>query len=115
MLPACSAAVNTTLQDYSITFVAQHKHETTSAGPFKELDGSSFPPSYFKAYVTSLPLTCGIVIPVFALVYMLWQHDTDLAVCTLGTYLLEVVAQLVSEGVYIKQGTFAVCISSTHA
>ena len=96
-------------------FSCQHKHfDETSAGPFKELDGSSFPPAYFKAYVTSLPLTFGIVIPVVALVYMLWERDTALAVCTLGAYLLEVVAQLVSEGSYIKQGTFDVCINVGH-
>lgn len=86
-----------------------------SAGPFQELDGSSFPPAYFKTYVTSLPLTFGIIAPVLALVYMLWQRDTNLAVCTLGAYLVEVVAQLVSEGVYIKQGIRAASTHVTHA
>ena len=68
------------------------------------MDGSLFPPSYFKTYVASTPLALGIVVPVIALAYMLWQHDTELATCTLGVYLAEVAAQLVSERVYIKQG-----------
>ncbi|KAL3161791.1 hypothetical protein ABBQ38_008883 [Trebouxia sp. C0009 RCD-2024] len=73
-------------------------------GPFKELDGSLFPPSYFKTYVASTPLALGIILPVIALVYMLWQHDTELAICTLGVYLVEVAAQLISERVYIQKG-----------
>ena len=85
-------------------FWQQVLFEKRPAGPFKEVDGSTLPPSYFQAYVTSMPLTFGIIIPVVALVYMVWQHDNDLAICTLGAYLVEVVAQLVSEGVYIKQG-----------
>lgn len=84
------------------------------AGPFKELDGSSFPPAYFQAYVTSLPLTFGIIVPVVALAYMFWQHDNNLAICTLGAYLGQVVAQLVSEGVYIKQGKLPVCVHVQH-
>lgn len=45
-----------------------------------------------------------------AFAYLLWQHDTELAVCTLGAYLVELVAQLVSESVYIKQGRTAACM-----
>lgn len=72
-------------------------------GPFKELDGSLFPPSYFKTYVASTPLALGIIMPVVALAYMLWQHDTELAISTLGVYLVEVAAQLISERVYIQK------------
>ena len=84
--------------------------EECMAGPFKELDGSTFPPAYIQAYLTSLPLTFGIIVPVVALAYMLWQHDTSLAICTLDVYLGQVVVQLVSEGVCIKQGKLAVCV-----
>ena len=110
--PSRFAATNSILQSYlhAICFANMNTVMNSTAGPFKELDGSLFPPSYINAYVASLPLTFGIIVPVVALVYMLWQRDTNLALCTLGAYLLEVMAQLVSEAVYVKQGTFAVCI-----
>ena len=74
------------------------------AGPFKELDGSLVPPAYFKAYVASTPLLLSVIAPAAAFAYLLWQHELHQGVSTLGVYLIELVAQLISESVYVKQG-----------
>ena len=71
-------------------------------GPFVELDGTRSPPSFFVAYVATVPLLLGIIVPTAGFGYLVWQNNTYLAASTLGLYLLEVVAQLVSEGVFLK-------------
>ena len=76
------------------------------SGPFIEKDGKSYPPSFFKIYVTSTPLSLGIFVPVAGFTILIWQGQAYLAACTLGVYLLEVAAQLISEGQYIKQSEF---------
>ena len=74
------------------------------AGPFVEADGSRRPPSFFKAYVISLPVTAGILLPAAGFLYLILQGRSYLATATLGVYLLELAAQLVSEQAFIKQG-----------
>lgn len=71
-------------------------------GPFVELDGTRTPPSFFSAYVVVVPLLLGIIAPAAGLGMLVWQNDAYLGACTLGLYLVEVAAQLVSEDVYLK-------------
>lgn len=72
------------------------------AGPFVEADGTRSPPSFFTAYVVTIPLLLGIVTPTIGLGYLVQHEDTHLGLCTLGVYLVEVVAQLLSEGVFLE-------------
>lgn len=71
-------------------------------GPFVELDGTRTPPSFFSVYVVVIPLLLGIIAPTAGLGMLVWQNDAYLGACTLGLYLVEVAAQLVSEDVYLK-------------
>ena len=74
----------------------------TAPGPFVELDGTRTPPSFFSAYVVLIPLLLGIIAPTAGLGMLVWQNEAYLGACTLGLYLVEVAAQLVSEDVYLK-------------
>lgn len=80
----------------------------TCTGPFKEQDGSYFPPAYVQPYVMTAALLFGVVTPTIVLGNLLWRHEIILGVCTLGVYLLEVAAQLISETVYVRKG---VCLT----
>jgi hypothetical protein len=72
------------------------------SGPFVEQDGTRSPPSFFQTYVVLVPLLLGIIAPTAGLGLLVWQDDAYLGASTLGVYLVEVAAQLISEGVYLK-------------
>ena len=82
---------------------SQSAASLTAAGPFREADGTSYPPEYIQTYVVAAPLTLGIILPAVAFIFLLWQQAFSLATCTLGVYLVEVMAQLKAEGFYLKQ------------
>ena len=46
----------------------------------------------------------GVVTPIIVLGYLLWRFEIVLGVCTVGVYLLEVAAQLISETLYVRKG-----------
>ena len=78
------------------------------SGPFVEQDGTRTPPSFFTAYVVLVPLLLGIIAPTAGLGLLVWQDDAYLGASTLGVYLVEVAAQLISEGVYLKTSELSV-------
>lgn len=78
------------------------------SGPFVEQDGTRSPPSFFQAYVVLVPLLLGIIAPTAGLGLLIWQDDAYLGASTLGVYLAEVAAQLISEGVYLKTSELSV-------
>ena len=88
---------------------SQSTASLNAAGPFREADGTSYPPEYIQTYVLAAPLTLGIILPAVAFIFLLWQHAFSLATCTLGVYLLEVMAQLKAEGFYLKQSKTCSC------
>lgn len=73
-----------------------------NSGPFVEQGGTRSPPSFFQTYVVLVPLLLGIIAPTAGLGLLVWQDDAYLGASTLGVYLVEVAAQLISEGVYLK-------------
>ena len=78
------------------------------AGPFVEQDGTRSPPSFFQAYVVLVPLLLGIIAPTAGLGLLIWQDDAYLGASTLGVYLLEVAAQLISEEVHLKTSELSI-------
>lgn len=49
-------------------------------------------------------LLFGVITPTIVLGYLLWRSEMVLGVCTVGLYLLEVAAQLISETLYVRKG-----------
>lgn len=78
------------------------------SGPFVEQDGTRSPPSFFQAYVVLVPLLLGIIAPTAGLGLLIWQDNAYLGASTLGVYLVEVAAQLISEGVYLKSSELSI-------
>ncbi len=78
------------------------------SGPFVEHDGTRSPPSFFQAYVVLVPLLLGIIAPTAGLGLLMWQDDAYLGASTLGVYLVEVAAQLISEEVYLKTSELSI-------
>lgn len=78
------------------------------SGPFVEQDGTRSPPSFFQAYVVLVPLLLGIIAPTAGLGLLMWQDDAYLGASTLGVYLVEVAAQLISEEVYLKTSELSI-------
>lgn len=79
-------------------------HGTTAGypGAFVEADGSRRTPSGFMAYVIVLPLTTGLIVPAAALAYLLWQQQIEVAVATVGVYLLGVLVQIFNEEAFLR-------------
>ena len=80
----------------------QHTRPCCVTGAFVEQDGERSPPAFFQTYVAVLPVLLGVLVPAAGLTLIVKQGNGYLGACTLGLYLLELAAQLVSEGVYIK-------------
>ena len=59
-------------------------------------------------------LLFGVVTPTFVLGYLLWRHEIVLGVCTMGVYLLEVAAQLMSETAYVRKGLCLIILVLLH-
>lgn len=59
-------------------------------------------------------LLFGVVTPTFVLGYLLWRHEIVLGVCTMGVYLLEVAAQLMSEKAYVRKGLCLIILVLLH-
>lgn len=51
-------------------------------------------------------LLFGVITPTVVLGHLLWRHEVVLGVCTVGVYLLEVAAQLISETAFVRKGMF---------
>lgn len=49
-------------------------------------------------------LLFSVICPSIAFSYLVWSNRAGLAVCTLGVYLLETAAQLISETAFVRQG-----------
>lgn len=45
----------------------------------------------------------GIPTPLCAIAYLAWQGQAALGFCTLAPYLLQLLTQIISEGVFMKQ------------
>ena len=74
------------------------------AGPFIEQDGSYFPPAFVQTYVMVVALLLSVICPSIAFSYLVWSNRAGLAICTLGVYLLETAAQLISETAFVRKG-----------
>ena len=46
----------------------------------------------------------GGLVPVCAMAYLAWQGQAILGFCTLGVYVMQLFAQIKSEGVYLRKG-----------
>lgn len=71
------------------------------AGPFREATGKVSPflvPKYMRGVVT-----LGGLVPVCAMAYLAWQGHATLGFCTLGVYVMQLFAQIKSEGVYLRK------------
>ena len=74
------------------------------AGPFNEVTGQRTAPAWFKTYVVILPLIFGQILPIAAGVYLAARGQTSLAASTMGAYSITVIAQQVSEAVFLMRG-----------
>lgn len=72
------------------------------AGPFREAIGKASPflvPKYMRGVVT-----LGGFVPLCAMAYLAWQGQATLGFCTLGVYVMQLFAQIKTEGVYLRKG-----------
>lgn len=72
------------------------------AGPFIESTGSS-PPFLVTPYV-SLIVFLGIFIPICAMAHLALHGQATVGLCSLGLYVMQLLAQIKSEGVYLRKG-----------
>lgn len=81
------------------------------AGPFVETSGH-VPPFLVKPYVGSVGLV-GILVPVAVMAYLSYQGHAALGFCTLGLYVLQLLAQIKSEAVFLAKGTHLLSLCLT--
>lgn len=67
-------------------------------------------PFLVKPYVSSVGLV-GIFVPVAATMYLTYQGQSVLAFCTLGLYVLQLLAQIKSEAVFLAKGIHLASVS----
>lgn len=72
------------------------------AGPFREGTGKVSP--FLVKYYMRLVVSLGAFVPVCAMAVLAWQGQASLGFCTLGVYVLQLFAQIKSEGVYLRKG-----------
>ena len=75
---------------------------TYRTGPFREVTGKTSP-RFTRPYM-SMVAFLGMPVPVVAMLYLAQQGQAGLGFCTLGVYVLQLLAQIKSESYFLGKG-----------